>query len=42
MGELADLLESAGCTDAKILAHCRSEEPHARGCFVVDTILEKD
>jgi hypothetical protein len=42
MGELADLLEAAGCTDATILAHCRSEGPHARGCFVIDTILGKD
>ena len=42
MGELADLLEAAGCTDTTILAHCRSEGPHARGCFVIDVILEKD
>jgi hypothetical protein len=29
---LADALEDAGCSDADILAHCRSEGPHVRGC----------
>ena len=38
---LADALEEAGCTDADILKHCRSEGPHARGCWVVDLILGK-
>jgi hypothetical protein len=38
---LADALEEAGCTDAEILAHCRSEGPHVRGCWVVDLILGK-
>jgi hypothetical protein len=38
---LADALEEAGCTDADILAHCRSEGPHVRGCWVVDLILGK-
>jgi hypothetical protein len=38
---LADALEEAGCTDADILAHCRSEGPHVRGCWVVDLLLGK-
>jgi hypothetical protein len=36
---LADALEEAGCTDADILAHCRSGGEHVRGCWVVDLIL---
>jgi len=32
---LADALEEAGCTNADILAHCRSPGPHLRGCWVV-------
>jgi hypothetical protein len=39
---LADALEEAGCTDADILAHCRSEGPHVRGCWVVDLVLGKE
>jgi hypothetical protein len=38
---LADALEEAGCTDADILAHCRGDGPHVRGCWVVDLILGK-
>jgi hypothetical protein len=38
---LADALEEAGCTDADVLGHCRSDGPHARGCWVVDLILGK-
>ena len=44
MGELsilADALEDAGCADEGILSHCRSEELHAHGCWVVDGILGK-
>jgi hypothetical protein len=40
--ELADALERAGCTNADILAHCRSEGPHVRGCWVVDLLLGKE
>jgi hypothetical protein len=36
---LADALEDAGCTDADILAHCRSTGPHVRGCWVVDLLV---
>jgi hypothetical protein len=39
--ELADALAAAGCTEAKVLAHCRSHGSHARGCWVVDLILAK-
>ena len=38
---LADALEDAGCDNADILAHCRSEGPHVRGCWVVDLLLGK-
>jgi hypothetical protein len=39
---LADALEEAGCHDADILAHCRSEGPHFRGCWAVDLLLGKE
>jgi hypothetical protein len=39
---LADALEEAGCDNADILAHCRGDEPHVRGCWVVDLILGKE
>lgn len=41
MPELADALESAGCSNEEILAHCRGSGPHAMGCWVVDLILDK-
>jgi hypothetical protein len=39
---LADALQDAGCDHADILAHCRSDDPHARGCWVVDLLLGKE
>ena len=36
---LADALMDAGCADEDILAHCRSDGPHVRGCWVVDLLL---
>jgi hypothetical protein len=39
---MADALEDAGCTDADILIHCRSETIHQRGCWVIDLILGKE
>jgi hypothetical protein len=36
---LGDALEEAGCTDERILAHCRSDELHRRGCWLVDLVL---
>jgi hypothetical protein len=38
---LADALEEAACTDPAILGHCRRDQHHARGCFVLDLILRK-
>jgi hypothetical protein len=38
---LGDALEDAGCTDADLLAHCRSREEHVRGCWAVDLLLGK-
>ena len=39
---LADALQDAGCEDEGILGHCRSDGPHARGCWVIDRILGKE
>jgi hypothetical protein len=41
MGVLADALEEAGMTDAEVLEHCRRGRAHARGCWVVDLLLDK-
>jgi hypothetical protein len=38
---LGDVLEEAGCDNTEILAHCRSQSEHVRGCWVVDAILGK-
>ena len=39
--ELASAL-AAGCDDAELLGHLRSEGPHVRGCFAIDVILGKN
>jgi hypothetical protein len=39
---LADALIDAGCDDEQVLAHCRSDGPHVRGCWVVDLVLGKE
>jgi hypothetical protein len=39
---LHDALLDAGCTSDEILAHCRSEGHHVRGCWVVDLILGRE
>ena len=39
---LADALMDAGCDNDDILAHCRGEGPHVRGCWVVDLVLGKE
>jgi hypothetical protein len=36
---LADALQDAGCDNPDILAHCRGDGPHVRGCWVVDLVL---
>jgi hypothetical protein len=41
MPVLADALEEAGCDSPDVLAHCRGETMHARGCWVVDLVLGK-
>jgi hypothetical protein len=41
MPVLADALEEAGCADADILDHCRQQEVHVRGCWVLDALLGK-
>ena len=38
---LADALEEAGCTNFAILNHCRQPGEHARGCWLLDLILDK-
>jgi mannitol/fructose-specific phosphotransferase system IIA component (Ntr-type) len=38
---LADMLEDAGVSDAQLLGHLRGPEPHARGCWFVDLLLDK-
>jgi hypothetical protein len=39
---LVDALMDAGCDDEAMLAHCRGEGPHVRGCWVVDLVLGKE
>jgi hypothetical protein len=39
---LYDALLDAGCNHEDILQHCRSEEPHVRGCWVIDLLLGKE
>jgi hypothetical protein len=38
---LADALEEAGCTQGQLLEHLRGPGPHARGCWVVDRLLDR-
>jgi len=39
---LADALAAAGCTNAELLEHCRSNQQHARGCWAVDLLLGRE
>ena len=39
---LADALEEAGCDDGELLAHCRGDRTHVRGCWAVDLVLGKE
>jgi len=39
---LADALMDAECDHEDVLAHCRSDGPHVRGCWVVDLVLGKE
>jgi hypothetical protein len=39
---LADALQDAGCDEPAILDHCRDpKQPHVRGCWVTDLVLDK-
>lgn len=43
MPGLADALEQAGCDNPEILGHCRERgRVHARGCWIVDLLLNKE
>ena len=42
MSLLADALDEAGCKDEEILNHCRQQNEHVRGCWVVDLLLGKE
>lgn len=39
---LADALMDAGCDNEDMLCHCRSNELHVRGCWVIDLLLGKE
>jgi hypothetical protein len=40
---LADALQDVGCDNEEILNHCRdANQPHVRGCWVVDLVLGKE
>ncbi len=39
---LSDALEEAGCDDSDVLAHCRGDGPHVRGCWLIDRLLGKE
>jgi hypothetical protein len=30
-----------GCTNTDLIEHCRSDGEHARGCWVVDLLLDR-
>ncbi len=41
MSQLDELLEQAGCSNPKVLEHCRDPKAvHIRGCWVIDSILD--
>src|SRR5262249_38245270 len=42
MPVLGDALEEAGCTDAQILDHCRSDTHHVAGCWVLELLLAEE
>ncbi len=39
---LADALEEAGCAEEAVLAHCRGDDPHVRGCWVIEGLRGLD
>ncbi len=38
---LAEALMEAGCREEYLLAHCHSERPHFKGCWLLDAILDQ-
>ena len=40
--ELADLLAGAGCQQQDVLSHLRGPGPHARGCWVIASLVRVD
>lgn len=42
LAALAEALTAAGCQDAELLGHLRSEGPHVRGCWAVDVVLGRN
>ena len=38
---LADALQDAGCDNEAVVCHCRSNELHVQGCWVLDLLLGK-
>lgn len=42
MNILADALLDAGCDNEDIIQHCRRDQPHVRGCWLLDLLLGKE
>jgi hypothetical protein len=38
---LADVLMDVGCNSEEVIAHCRGNAPHVRGCWLIDLLLGK-
>ena len=38
---LSDALQDAGCETPRVLAHCASQSPHGRGCWLLDGLIGK-
>lgn len=41
MPVLGDALEDAGCDQEEALSHCREGDHHARGCWLLDLLLDR-
>jgi hypothetical protein len=39
---LGDMLEEVGCANQDILTHCHQPGDHVRGCWVIDSVLNKE
>ncbi len=37
---LADAMEEGGCNHPTILSHCRNQQHHVRGCWVISELFE--